>query len=390
MDDKIEQQVKPFCEYEALVSLLKGRGMVVPCEENAARKIAQIGYYRLSGYWFTSRNYDLVGKKRQYKDSFRSNTCFDEVVGLYLFDKRLRIEFTDALERIEIYFRTIIAHEMGRVDPLAYLNERNFIRTDTNLKSDGSISNYTKWFEKQNNQIYSCKEECIKQHLASNKPIPVWVAAEAWSFGTLSHFYGMLKTTHKDKICVRLGFEKEDRNVLGNWLIVLSGIRNRCAHHARLWNNQNPRRIMLPKKGYFNLLDLNDLAKDSLYGAICIVWFLLNEISSNSKWLHRVVELIDSIPSLPGCEYADMGFMTEGFPMKLFPEVNKDDESDDKNLADLYDDCIKVLNEVKSSLIEPVDQNYTSREGTIITGASNFETLLMDSAVEIEALKQEK
>ena len=43
---------------------------------------------------------------------------------MYLFDKKLRQLMLDAIERIEIYIRTVIAHEIGRLDPLAYEKEK--------------------------------------------------------------------------------------------------------------------------------------------------------------------------------------------------------------------------------------------------------------------------
>ena len=46
---------KPHKTYEELVSLLKSRGMIIPDEERARRKFAQIGYYRLSVFWYPCR-----------------------------------------------------------------------------------------------------------------------------------------------------------------------------------------------------------------------------------------------------------------------------------------------------------------------------------------------
>lgn len=85
-----------------------------------------IGYYRLSGYWHTSRKFKRIENKISYEDKFQNNTCFENIFEFYLFDKKLRVEIFDALERIEIYFRTIIAHEIGRVDPLSYLDKNSF------------------------------------------------------------------------------------------------------------------------------------------------------------------------------------------------------------------------------------------------------------------------
>lgn len=63
----------------------------------AERKLAQVGYYRLSGFWFPAREFerDQQGQvtlcnatlKPRRKEAFTAGASFDSVVNLYLFDK---------------------------------------------------------------------------------------------------------------------------------------------------------------------------------------------------------------------------------------------------------------------------------------------------------------
>mgnify|MGYP001806900426 CR=1 FL=1 len=46
---------KPFKSYEELLDLLTERGMQVEDKERALRKLSQVGYYRLSGFWYPCR-----------------------------------------------------------------------------------------------------------------------------------------------------------------------------------------------------------------------------------------------------------------------------------------------------------------------------------------------
>lgn len=115
--------VKAFLEYPDLMQQLVDRGMNVTNRDRCERKLAQVGYYRLSGYWHSARTYNRSPQRQIiYNNQFQSNTYFEAIFDFYLFDKALRQEFMSAIERIEIYFRTIIAHEMGRISPLAYEN----------------------------------------------------------------------------------------------------------------------------------------------------------------------------------------------------------------------------------------------------------------------------
>lgn len=309
-------EVKPFFEYDELIQRLVDRGMSINHPLRAQRKLTQVGYYRLSGYWYTSRKFKIVEDKIQYESNFKKNTNFEDIFDFYLFDKKLRIEFTDALERIEIYLRTIMSHEIGRLNPLAYLDKKQFSK---NAFKPYSKIHYNDWIERHNRLIDTSKEDSIANHKKNGKPIPIWVAAEAWDFGALSKFYSILSGKNQDLICNRLGID--NRKELDNWLINLNGVRNRCAHHARLCNKPNTRTLSIPRKGYFNLLDLGENQKNKFFGIISVIWFLLKKIGPSSTWISRIANIIDQKPDIPGLTFKSMGFPENGFPRNKFPET---------------------------------------------------------------------
>lgn len=92
---------KPFLSYPDLVSLLIQRNMQVADPARAERKLAQLGYYRLSGYWYPAKAFALDAQGRQLlcpisqkplrQDWFQPGTSFNDAVALYQFDKRLRL-----------------------------------------------------------------------------------------------------------------------------------------------------------------------------------------------------------------------------------------------------------------------------------------------------------
>ncbi len=85
--------------------------MNITDRNHAIRKIAQVGYYRLSGFWYPCRiprnTTDNISIRT---DNFRPGVRFEAIYDLYLFDKRLRLQIIDALERIEVFVRSVIAH----------------------------------------------------------------------------------------------------------------------------------------------------------------------------------------------------------------------------------------------------------------------------------------
>ena len=158
---------KPHCEYSELIEKLRDRGMVIDDEDRATRKLSQIGYYRLSGFWYPCRrpktdaegNYlkDEKTKLPLRLDTFQKNVNINDIIDLYLFDKKLRQLMLDAVERIEIYMRSIIAHEIGKIDPLAYEKEQ-FINPkviQTKRKKGNVVNHWYEWLSRLNHLIFS-------------------------------------------------------------------------------------------------------------------------------------------------------------------------------------------------------------------------------------------
>lgn len=358
-----ENIVKPFKEYNELLEVLVERKMVINDPLRAQRKLTQVGYYRLSGYWYTARKFEQVDRHtRVYQNEFRSNTAFEDVFNLYLFDKHLRLEISDAIERIEIFLRTIIAHELGSIDPLAYLDKKQFSKSAFDLTS--KIPNYDEWIERHNNLLESSKEDCIVHYRKNKLPIPIWVACEAWDFGTMSKLFSMLKDKNKDLICSRIDID--NRNALENWLINLNGIRNRCAHHSRIFNKPILRGLILPRKGYFNLLSLSQKEKDRLYGLITVMWFLLKKIGNNSRWIYRIADLIDNMPKVAGATIHSLGISTGKFPREKFPElveqIKESTPPQDKPLIEILSDKIQYFQQLDlTKLSEEQTQEYMDK-----------------------------
>jgi abortive infection bacteriophage resistance protein len=116
--------LKPWKTMTEQLALLKSRGLQVDDETAALDYLARIGYYRLSGYWYPLREIDRAESAVQNKpirtDNFISNSHFEDVVKLYVFDKRLRLLALDALERIEMAIRVDVAHLLGEQNACAH------------------------------------------------------------------------------------------------------------------------------------------------------------------------------------------------------------------------------------------------------------------------------
>lgn len=237
------------------------------------------------------------GKRPLREKTFQKNINFNQIIELYLFDKKLRLLMLDAVERIEIHLRAVIANEMGACDPLAYLNGE-FINPSKMMKKKRNL--WEEWKTKQNQLATAGKEK------------PFWVAVESWNFGALSKYYSLLKRRYQTQICQCLDIDNE--KILEIWLRAINMLRNKCAHHSRIWNEAFQKLPTLERE-YFNNLPLDEKALTRMYGMIGILWFLVKKIGPSSDWLKSVATLIDSKPKIDSCPFTAMGFPdNSGFP----------------------------------------------------------------------------
>lgn len=321
---------KPFRPLPALLQLMQTRGMHIEDAARAERKLAQVGYYRLSGFWFPCRQYrtnasgDIVVTvgtgKPEREECMLPGTSFDKVFELYLFDKRLRLLMLDALERIEIYTRNALAHEMGYHDPLAYQNAA-FIRPEQArdyVDKRGVRRNaWEEWSKRQMEQVNRCQEDHVVSHRIKGRAVPFWVVVEAWDFGTMSKYFELINGRWQNKVCGRLGVD--NAKVLRNWLQDLNTLRNRCAHHTRIWNQTLGKPVPVLTDPFFNALATDEYARSRLLGLVAVMAYLLRKIGPSSGWLNHVADVIDTKPDLPGCGWQALGISnTTGFPRAAF------------------------------------------------------------------------
>ena len=321
---------KPFKSHSDLIALLQSRGMVIDDPVRAERKLAQVGYYRLSGFWYQCRmiDFDLSGNAKRCPltnlpirlNQFIPGTTFSAIFDLYLFDKKLRQAMLDAVERVEVHLRTLIAHELGYHDPMAYLDAQ-FIhpRLTQNYTRRGSQRNtWREWQDRNQRKIDECREDSIQWHKKRNMALPFWVITEAWDFGTMSKYFEIMLGKHQNRIAAKVGCSNPKEMV--GWLKELNTLRNRCAHHTRVWNQKASNTLAVSSVPRLSALGLDAHALSRIFGQVAILWHLVTQIGPRSGWLDHVAQIIDSKPVSPNCTFSAMGFPDElGFPRHLFP-----------------------------------------------------------------------
>lgn len=301
--------------YEAQLSQLTDRGMVVTDKACAIEYLERIGYYRLSGYWYAMRQRtgELVLLTEQFQkpkrvkveslvlDNFRQGTTFQHAVGLYVFDKQLRMLVLDGLERIEIALRVDVSHRLGKLDIFAYLkSDLLHDEFSQKLDKDTGLTRHHQWLAKHAGLIGRSKEEFVKHNKEKyGLPLPIWVACEVWDFGTLSTLFSGMKEQEQDAIAKEYGMS--NGRTFSTWLRSLNYLRNVCAHHSRLWNRNIVEQPKLPPSKELSWVvdfENNDHARARCFLLLKLMQHLLSVINPNSSWSARMKAHLQDFPNL--------------------------------------------------------------------------------------------
>lgn len=321
--------LKPWCSIADQLGILRSRGLQVENEAAALDYLGRIGYYRLSGYWYPLRVIDPMASAAQGKavrrDDFVPGSRFEDVVRLYVFDKKLRLLALDALERIEMAVRVDVAHLLGQRDPLAHLDPSclhgNFARRPIPRGANAGRTEHELWIEKYRTLLHRArKEPFVEHHLQKYGDLPIWAAIEVWDFGQLSKLFAGLNYADQQTIAAKYGAPSGD--AFGKWLRTLNFMRNVSAHHSRLWNINVVEPAPLPTTWPKQLKNTRP------FFCFCLMQQILRTICPHSSWGQRFVELVTrDFPAFANgaATVAELGAISDWRQWSLWqqPEVQK-------------------------------------------------------------------
>jgi abortive infection bacteriophage resistance protein len=307
--------IKPYLPLRMQVELLRARGMNVADMERAAHCLQRIGYYRLSGYWFPFRHQEirtnLQGKEeRHVSEMFRFGTSFDDVMRLYVFDKKLRLLFIDAIERIEVGLRVDIALILGARGAFAHRSPENFNAYFGRADSETSIIPHEEFLRKIDEAFDRSKEDFATSfRLKYSTAMPIWMCIELWDFGTLANVISGMRSDDLKQLADRYGLPRN--KLLISWAQSINFVRYVCAHHGRLWNRPPVQQPGPTRLGEIEILDhlaADQYAQRRLYAVAASLQYLLRTIHPGTSWSLRLMAHFDSFPEIQGLSIRQMGF----------------------------------------------------------------------------------
>lgn len=227
---------KKWLSYQEQVSRLQERGLVVSDTYACESFLSEVSYYRFSGYFRYWQKNPKYGD-----DQFLDGVNLETIENIYRKECEVADVIFAAIRRVEILIRTRFSHSYGKCvgsgwnlvqgEGLAFPGSSSgpdvsdHVLRDLNRSKEAFVGRYRD-NGKVDNGVFT---------LAAYHDLPVWVAVEVLSFGTLSRCVeasagsGVL-----DDIAGSLNISKA---ILPGQIRSFVYLRNRIAHNARIWNH---------------------------------------------------------------------------------------------------------------------------------------------------------
>lgn len=263
-------------------------GMDIQPEAETEKALKTIGYYRLRGY--CCHLYDNTTKR------YHPNTKFKDIITYYHFDCELRRLIFGFLSTIEVTLRAHLSQALLSCNDALILN-------DPVIFEDKVL--YWRNLSTISSEIARANDKFVEHHFANHDGmIPVWVAVETMSFGTLSKVISNLKTGHNSVyryLASNYQFKVSNGNLkapqynqLTNWIKVCAVVRNICAHNGRLYNRAITKHPVL-----LNVDRLTpNIQTTKLYQVILVMKYLRSTDDDWNVFYSDFQNLIQKYPSI--------------------------------------------------------------------------------------------
>ena len=275
---------KPPLDFSQQADLLISRGLQANKKE-LQNFLEKVNYYRLTGYLYPFR--------KTNSDNFCDGTTLQQIKSIYTFDSKLRHLTFSAIEQIEIsILRTQLVEEFT-------LHAGTFCYTNNQFFNGLAASEHQNLLFNIDQSVKRSREEFVKNYqkkYVSETYLPFWMVAEIISMSQLSKIFHYSPNAITIPIAKRYNLHS---TILKNWLHVLTVIRNKTAHHSRLWNVGLAVRPRLPIRKYHpEFYSPYPIHNTSYQSILAIMLYLLNIINTSNTLLSDFNKLLSNHPEV--------------------------------------------------------------------------------------------
>lgn len=291
---------------------LQDRGLVCHAPERMEHYLAHVGYYRLSAYCLPFEQPN-TGPASSRNHQFKPGTTFEQVLSLYIFDRKLRLLVMEAIERIEVAVRSRWAGALAlRHGSHAHMQSDLFKCPWQHARDLARIAGELE----KSSETFVVHYRC---HYKEPFLPPIWAIVETMSLGTLSRWFENTRDTDAKKEVTK-GLGLPTIEVLEKVLHALTPVRNVCAHHGRLWNRSLPMSLPVIKRMRDQLVppDAPHHQAHHIFNYLVVMEALMRAINPRSSWVGRLITLLDTVGA---AEHQAMGFPDDWKQRKPWTET---------------------------------------------------------------------
>jgi abortive infection bacteriophage resistance protein len=228
--------LKPYKNPTDLIIKLKSQNLIISDEPKASVILSKINYFRFKIYL---RPFLDIAIKQ-----FRANSKFEDAYQLYSFDEELKNILFSIISQIEINLRTKLDQYVTSYtnNPFWYLDNQYFSNESKNFTTKVSLKN--EFLRSQDDFTLHYKENYVNDVCNDFKEMPpFWIISELSTFGNILAIFEAIDKKpfilpHNKNVLDELSQEFGAKNLkeLNSWLKLIRDVRNRTAHHSRVWN----------------------------------------------------------------------------------------------------------------------------------------------------------
>lgn len=280
---------KIFKTLDEQIEILEEKGLIIEDVDYAKEILFRENYFFISGYRH-------LFMRHNDKDRFIRGTTFDELYGMFVFDRMIRNIMFKYILIVENNIKSIISYQMSKkygFKEKDYLNPKNFTHDPLKTRQVRDI------LEKTRRQIrVNGKEHTATMHYLTNYGyIPMWILVKVLSFGIVSELYNILKLEDKESIANVYHLDSESLSI---YLSLLSNFRNVCAHEDVLYDHRTQR--MIPDCKYHELLGIEKTDDEYIFGKndLFAIVIILKQMLTEEEFREFAYELGYEIDVLDG------------------------------------------------------------------------------------------
>jgi len=322
--DETDDEGRDFT-FDQRIEKLRSRGMAITDSE--VEWLRRVGYYRVKPYWQTYIplvENELGRKVRKKASPFKPGTTFANVRANYLTDAKLRHKLFAGIENVEVAFREAISDVLQQRFGRYAQYENDIVTPYINPKTNKAATDHGQVMRDalldadQNKDSHFKFVKDYKKNLQRKNRFddrwPIWQGVEVVTFGQLQGFHSTLTDTAvRLEIAERMGYS--DDKFFIDAMRQMNFLRNRCAHHARIFNYTFMRSYSIP--GFLSS-DIPVAMKDGqirseifkTYALICVLVDMNLRIDPKSAWVKDLYSWISSP------QVSEFFLRGAGFPME--------------------------------------------------------------------------